>query len=249
MDVKFLFMDEKYADQGAPRKAQVTSLTGLLVPADRHREFRDRFYGLVGTALGDADHVISKWPAGQIHACDLLPGSTDQVRFSFLEGLVEVVSEFDFRIFRVGYYKTRENSSVPGGERFLVELCFHSFLYMLKDAFPETQVWPVVESDRTNRQDASFAGSMQRSDYMGSKPRVTPELMWMKDSNFGELFYMTKASGYGSVVDCVGYLLHAKWLHSRGFPLTPYKERLAEIATKLDTVEFDEVGPFSEVMR
>ena len=83
---------------------------------------------------------------------------------------------------------------------------------------------------------------------MGSKPWVTPELMWMKDSNFGELFYMTKASGYGSVVGCVAYLLHAKWLHSRGFPLKPYKERLAEIATKLDTVEFDEVGPFSEVM-
>lgn len=245
MDVKFLFMDEKYADHGAPRKAQVTSLTGLLVPADRHREFRDRFYGLVGKALGDSEHDFGIWPTGQIHAANLLPDSTDQVRFFFLESLVEIVNDFDFRIFRVAYHKTRQNASLLGGEKALVETAFMSFLYMLRDAFPETQVWPIIESDRSPRQDANFAQGMQRIDYLASQPWATPEVMWMMDSNFGELFYVTKASGYGSVVDCVAYLLHTKWLHSRGFALTPYKERLAKIATKIDTIEFDLTSPLT----
>lgn len=245
MDVKFLFLDEKYADQCAPRAARITSLTGALVPANMHREFRDRYYDLVGKAIGDPDGVISKWPDRQIHASKLLPDSTDDAHFSFLEGLVKLVNEFDFKVYRIGFHTTPQGVAGLQGETGLVEVCFINLLWVLKTSFPDTQVWPVIETDHTARQDQNFAGMMQKSDYIASRWRAKPGELWLRDSNFGEALYMTKRSGYGSLVDCVAYLLHTKWLHSRGHDLKPYKRRLAEIASQLDTVAFDEVGPLN----
>ena len=239
MTTKFFFMDEKYADQQAPQKAQVTSLTGVLIPVTAHREFRERFYGLVADAIGDPDNVISKWPYGQIHASKLLPDSTDEQRFSFLKRLVSLVNEFEFGIYRIGYYKTPKLVSMHGGEKGIIGLCFFAMLYVLKDE--ASQVWPVMEIDCSwKQQDQAFAGMMQNSDYMGV--HFGSEDMWAYNANFGEVLYMTKRSGYGALVDCVAYLLHAKWLQSIGHTQTQYKKRLAEIASNFTTVARDEVA-------
>ena len=240
MTTTFLFMDEKYADHDAPREAQVTSLTGVLIPATVHRVFRERFYRLVADAIGDPERTISKWPFGQIHASKLLPDSTDDRRFSFLEGLVSLVNELEFGIYRIGYFRTRQNVSGLGGESGIMSTCFMSMLYMLKDEIADSQVWPVMEIDHTDRQDQSFAGMVQMSDYAFS--RSASESWWVSNANFGEVLYMTKRSSYGALVDCLAYLLHAKWLRSIGQDQTPYKERLATVASNLTTVARDAVG-------
>ena len=71
MTVKFLFMDEKYADQGAPPKARATSLTGLLVPARTHPEFRRQYYELLTAAIGSTKTKTPLVP--HVHAASLLP--------------------------------------------------------------------------------------------------------------------------------------------------------------------------------
>ena len=239
MDVKFLFMDEKYEDAKAPRDAQIVALTGILVPADSHGEFRKRYYRLVGEALGDPIGVIHKWPDGRIHASSLLPDSTDEERFSFLEGLVALVNDLEFRIYRLSHVRTPENVQALGGNLGLVGTSFQSLLASLRNEFPETQVWPVMEIDRSDDQDRRFAGTIQRLDYRATRHVLPEHAKWWEDSNFGEALYVTKKSGYGSMVDCVTYLLHAKWLDSNGHKLTAFKKRLAEIATGLNTVELD----------
>ena len=241
VDVKFLYMDEKYADIKAPKGAQAVSLTGVLVPANLHGEFRDRYYALVGAALGDLDHKAPKWPDQRIHASNLLPGATNDDRYSFLEGLVRLVNEFEFRIFRLGHVRTPENVTALDGELGLVGTSFHSLLTSLRNKFPETQVWPVMEIDRSDRQDRIFAGTVQRLDYMAARRALPDQALWWKDSNFGEVLYVTKTSSYGSMVDCVSYLLHLKWLDSIGHPLTPFKKRLAEIAIGLSTIALNSV--------
>lgn len=238
MDVKFLFMDEKYADTNAPSDAQVACLTGVLVPANLHGEFRNRYYGLVGAALGDPDH---ERPDKRIHASNLLPGLTDDDRFSFLEGLVELVNEFKFRIFRLSHVKTLSNVSALDGELGLIRISFQSLLTSLRDEFPETQVWPVMEIDHSDKQDQSFAGTIQKLDYMATRGVLPEQTLWWEDSNFCEVLYVTKRSSYGSVVDCVSYLLHLKWLDANGHKLTAYKKRLAEIAAGFNTIAFDRV--------
>lgn len=243
MITKFLFMGEKYADRKAPPKAQVTSLTGVLIPAAVHRVFRERFYGLVADAIGDPDHTISKWPHELIHASELLPDSTDKERFSFFEGLVSLVNELEFGIYRIGYFGTRQNVSGLGGESGIIATCFLKMLHVLKDGIADSQVWPVMEIDHSNRQDQCFAGMVQMSDYAFS--RFGGEDWWVSNANFGEVLYITKRSGYGALVDCVAYLLHARWLRSIDPVQTPYKERLAEIASNLTTVARDVVSPLT----
>ena len=241
MEVIFLFIDEKGPDTTAPRKERVVSLTGVLVPVNRHKEFRSRYYSLLREAMAEPEHVMGR--PERVHAADLLPDCTDdEVRFMFLEGLVDLVNDLNFRIIRAGYLATRKLLTSFGGEKGVVDLCFGNILYMLRNAIADVQVWPVIETDRSHRQDMNTAGMMQRADYWASDPSITRDGMWLKDSNFGEVFYMTKSSGYGSMVDCVGYLLHAKWRQSKGYELTPYKKRLAEIASKLSTIDFDEIS-------
>ena len=150
MDVKFLFMDEKYEDAKAPKGAQTVALTGVLVPADSHGEFRRRYYGLVGDALGDPPGEINKWPDGQVHASRLLPDSTDEKRFSFFKGLVALVNEFEFRIYRLSHVRTRNNVRALGGNLGLVGTSFQGLLAWLQNEFPEMQVWPVMEIDRSD---------------------------------------------------------------------------------------------------
>lgn len=242
MNIKFLFMDEKYADQNAPKNAQTTSLTGILIPADVHGTFRKRFYGLVTDAIDDSDYEIAKWPHEVTHASKLLPDSTDDKRFIFLEGLVSLINEQEFRIYRVGYFKTPDFMTGHGGqERQIVGLCFFGLLCALQKELALSQIWPIMETDRTAEQDQSFAGLVQTLDYMTE--RFKTESVSVDNANLGEVLYMTKRSGYGALVDNVAYLLHVKWLQSVGHELTPYKKRLADIASDLiPAIAFDEIA-------
>jgi hypothetical protein len=68
--VKFLYMDETYPDFTLPREAWLVCLTGMLVPADRHREIRARFYKAVADAVGRRPNTVP--PLMEIHAVALL---------------------------------------------------------------------------------------------------------------------------------------------------------------------------------
>ena len=242
MNTKFLFMDEKYPDQGAPRNAQATSLTGVLIPATLHQTFRAQFYGLVAEAIGDPENVISKWPHKMTHASELLPDLPDDKHFRFLEGLVTLVNRLELRIYRFGYCYGGIPQAVCalGGDIVLIGDCFLRILWALKDE--GSQVWPVMETDRSNKQDQVFAGTVQISDYAHS--RFGSEGWWVSEANFGEVLYMTKRSGYGALVDCVASLLHIKWLRSISHPQTKYKERLASIASGLNpAIALDKIAP------
>jgi hypothetical protein len=240
MTTNFLFMDEKFADEGAPLGARATSLTGVLIPADTHRAFRGRFYGLVHQAIGDEQHVISPMPV--VHAMDLFRGKDDDTRFCFLDGLVQIAIDLGFRTYRVGYRPTPELLKILGGkEGVLLGLCFTSMLCCLKGELAKSVIWPVMEIDRNSlEQDRSFGGLVQNVDYMTS--RLGPASMSVQNDNLGEVLYATKKSAYGSLVDCIAYLLHLRFLRSIGQPLTSFKSRLADIASRLEPViSFDEV--------
>lgn len=239
MTVRFLFMDEKYADLNAPRPVQVVSLTGVLISPSSHKPFREKFYELVSNGIGDPENVISGWPHEHMHAARLLPDSTDEERIFLLQGLVTLVHEFDFKIYRVGYFNTRKARATFSDEKGIVGLCFVSMLYALRNE--SSQVWPVMETDRSSRQEMQFSGVVQVSDYMAS--RFGSDSMWLSKANFGEVLFTTKRSTYGALTDCMAYLLHANWLRTVGRGQTPYKERLADIASQLlPAVAMDEVA-------
>jgi hypothetical protein len=238
MEVKFLFMDEKYADDGAPAKARATALVGILVPAASHPSFRSRFYELLAVALGATKTVIPAIP--KIHASELFPGRTDEERFAFLEGLVTIVNELGFRVYRVGYLKTPKMIQLIKSEKNIPGLCFGEILRSLESELVNSAVWPVMETDGSEPQDQAFGGTLQFVDYAASL--IGKGSISLDTENLGEVLYSRKRSAHGALVDCVTYLLHMKWLRSIGLTQTPYKEHLADIASGLDpAIAVDEI--------
>lgn len=223
-------MDEKYADPKLPRSARITALTGLVVPADGHREFRERFYGLLNRVLVTPDGTIPTMPI--IHAADMLPDKDDAAKHEFFEGIVSIVLDLEFSIYRVGYGTTKELLSLfSGGESEIVRLSFLSILSCLKDRLKSDTIWPVMESDRSVAQDRGFAGMLQNFDYL--RTHLPDTAFSLDNSNLGEVLYSTKRSAYGTVVDCVAYILHAQSIQNLGAELTSFKSRLADLAALL----------------
>jgi hypothetical protein len=231
-ETKLLFMDEKYADLGASKSAQVTSLTGLLIPSASHGDFRNRYYRLISSIIEAAPNTISAIPA--VHAAELFPEADDEVRIEFLRDLVKIVVDLDFRIFRIGYYRTPELLKMCKDERGIVGLCFLSLLSCLQNELADSVIWPVMERDQSPTQDQMFAGLLQTLDY--GTYHLGSANMSVNNTNLGEVLYTTKRSAHGSVVDCLAYLLHLHFLKGIGHRQTLYKERLAELACPLTSI-------------
>lgn len=234
--IAFLYMDEKYMDGGAPPEMRATSLTGLLVPADAIVEFRSRFLKL----LPDFDEGSMAYET-DIHATDLFRNHDDVIRFGFLDGLVSLANELDCGVYRRGFTLAGDWQPEAGDEAALLRQCFLSILIDVAEFETSSQVWPVMETDHSDLQDRNFAGFgrwMEHAttylDELGDGVENLIDDEYMVDiSRFGEVHYVTKRSVMGNAVDCLAYILHAKWLVDRGFVVSEHKARLAEIGSKL----------------
>jgi hypothetical protein len=170
----------------------------------------------------------------EIHAASLFPSHPEEIHFRFYEELVRLVIDLELRIYRIGYYATRKLKTTFDGEGGIVGLCFMSMLLCLKTELAHSQIWPVMEIDQTPKQDRHFAGLVQRLDHATS--RLGSSAMSIDNENLGELLYTTKRSAHGAVVDCMAYLLHQGFLRSIDHHQTPYKSRLADIASGLKSM-------------
>ncbi len=244
MPTKFFYMDEHYADpktyhsgnSGSRRAA--TSLTGVTVPMNIHRDFRHRYYRYVAEASDKSDGTTPSLPL--VHAAELLPGVDDERKFAFLEKVVSMVIEFRFSIYRVEYYETPQTINAFNGREGLISMCFASLLHCLREELRENELWPVMETNGQPSQDRAFAGHLQAIDYFTAL--VGQANVSVDNFNLGELLYNTKRSSYGSVTDIVSYLLDARASKLSGKNLSAFKTRLAVIAGGLvSAIAFDEV--------
>lgn len=231
-------MDETYSDFTLPRAAWAVALTGMLVPAERHREIRARFYGALAQVVGSKPGIV---PAFQeVHAAALFPLSNDDDRIAFLQEMASLITEFDLSLYRVGYVRSRDLLAMNGSDKSILGLCFGGILELLKPELERSSIWPVMETDRTDEQDKTFPAQIQLSDYFES--HVGSDVMSRDSRNLGEVLYSTKRSIHGSIVDCAAYLLNVRTVAGLGLPLSPFKQRIHEVAKTLaPAVRFDEV--------
>lgn len=230
--MKFLFMDETYMARRA--RGSATSLTGLLVPAASHARVRDRFQALL-KPVGATDGQTLNRPI-DVHAADLFKdlGVGDEVRLAFLNGVAQLCLDHEFKIYRIGYYN---DAGLPAGldsEKALLGLCFVSMLWTLGDELRAGMIWPIMERDGSAEQDNRFAGQVRSIDYYTA--HLGSGAMSVDNQNLGELFYSTKHSAYGALVDCVAYLRHVTHLETSGVPLSPFKRELASISSRFTPI-------------
>ena len=251
--VLMCYLDEKYADSGVSRELQVTSLTGVYVPADRVVKFRRRLYSLL-TNIFLYDATDSRIPRFvPCHASELFKDAeksdgtevTDEDRLEFLKRLVSIVNDMDLYVVRYGY---RRND---GMERLSSHLGKDFFTYE-KDALG--MIFPgFLPSSRATNHDSESERSIGSSepvvfycmedDSSAKQRRIfhenTYDNMWYREflganmsldfDQIGDVLSYKKGDALGVLPDCIGYILHQKWLRERGHHLTKFKSDMAEI--------------------
>ena len=241
--VAFLYMDEKYANTDSPAALQATSLTGFLLSASVYPVFRNRLYRILP---GFADGV-DNYPI-QVHASDLFRDRADEDHFEFYGDLVSLVNELGCRIFRRGFNFSPGHRQLRRYQHMLLRFCFKSMLAAVQDLGDAGLIWPVMETDRTDVQDEMFAGYVRWTDHatsyldaIGDGVQELIEDGIMVDNNMiGDMHYVSKRSIIGSVVDCLAYLLHCRWIQDSGGRLSNYKVQLVDIARRLDQSLLDD---------
>ena len=181
---------------------------------------------------------------------------TDSDRKEFLRGLISIVNDMEFHIVRIGYRRNEgieelrsmtvqhnskyENYSVFEKE-ILLEIIFSNFLppRVSHDeqrqkqlfVFPSNcTIYYCVENDNSYSQQKVFqkdtSTSMWRQEFIGNSMSVNFDLV-------GGVYSYTKGEVLGVLPDCIGYLLHQRWLEHEGYSLSPFKSQLAKLCDEI----------------
>lgn len=228
--MRLMFMDERFAHPRDHDDAKATSLTALIVDPERHSDTRASYYALL---LGAIPREPGVWPnLPDVHAMNLFPDATDEVRLDFLLGVARLALTQDFQIYRVGYKNNRHFGESSGDEKHVLSLCLTSIQFCIERDNIGHVIWPVMELDRSYKnQDQRFPGSMQNLDWMTTV--FDGAGMSLDNQRWGEILYHTKRSIYGAMTDCFSYILHQRFRRDAGEVLTEFKRQVAAIGDDL----------------
>ena len=237
MESVHVYLDEKYADQNAEKKYQVTSLTGAYMTASQVVTFRKRYFSLLRNLLPLPPGKIPPLP--KVHACALFPDQSDQVKFRFMEGLVSIVNSMGINVVRIGYLRNdgieglfnEINGTLHNGKyanfekKFLIRWCLSPFLSSNGDYLFNF----FMERDGTKLQYHHF--QQETNQWLGQFfPR---EAIVIDYNKVGDISFYAKDLPGGVLPDCMGYLLHLRWRKNRGDRLSPFLLRMVEICNGL----------------
>ena len=251
------YLDEKYADQGLCRDLQVTSLTGIYISVHKVVDFRRRLYSLLRKIfLYEVKGTRIPLPI-PCHASELFKDAkksngrkvTDKDRIDFLRGLICIVNDMNLQIVRFGYrrnddlekLKSRVNEDYNTFEKHLLGSIFSSFMpaTVFDDDQLETNndptpskytVYYCMETDNSPLQQWHFQQNttinMWHREFFG-------ESMTVDFDQVGDVLTYTKGDAPGVLPDCIGYILHQRWLKQQGYELTQFKLEMAEVCNEI----------------
>jgi lysophospholipase len=228
MPIRVLYMDEQYIDPKTHKnqshsRRSATIITSLLVDPSTTRDFKNKFYRLFRNTMQNNKEPIGYIP--NFHASNMDRNTPDEDKIQFLLGVSMLVREYNFKIYRIGYYDAiKPTKIIP---KPMLGLCFFSIISSIDT--DKYQIWPVMESDGSSSQDSAFAGTIQFSDNLYSL--YGPEMLSIDIENIGDVHYTTKKSPFGIAVDCISYILDAASLDPDS--ISPFKRRIAQIAKNL----------------
>ena len=251
------YLDEKYADQGQCRDLQVTSLTGVYIMANKVTAFRRRLYSLLRDIfLFDVKGTLIPLPI-PCHASELFKDAkksdgtivTDKDRINFQRRLIGIVNDMNLQIVRFGYrrnddlekLKTNSDENYNTFEKHLLGLIFSAFMpdAIFDDDTIESSddhsaskytVYYCMENDNSPLQQWHFqqntAINMWHQEFLGKSATVDFDQV-------GDVLSYTKGDAPGVLPDCIGYMLHHRWLKHQGHKLTPFKLELVKVCNEI----------------
>ncbi len=139
MNLNFLFLDECYNDE-----MNVSSLSGLLIPANKYIELRNKFFKNLEEAIKPQEGVINLRPP-ELHGSNLLRDADDKTKLKAFEGITNLIIDNKLEIYRVGYFITKTLKKVFVEDEKLLGLSWYAILTMLQPKLEQEAIIPIMD--------------------------------------------------------------------------------------------------------
>jgi hypothetical protein len=244
MGLSFLFLDECQSDALDATDTRISSLTGLLVPAENYKALRERFYSLNMWAIRTGHNEFNLNPP-ELHGSDFLRSEDDSRKLKTFTELVDLVVNGGVDVYRIGYYVTGRLRSAFASDPKLIGLCWFSMVNKLQAVLEERAVVPVMDmgDDYLVR---CLSGQVRSMDILRAVDCKNMSVNWTENL-FGEVFYAdSRFSALIQVADIVSYLRHTADMHREGRLLTTFRQKLLQIAEAIEpAIAFEEIIAFN----
>ncbi|MCK5374656.1 MAG: DUF3800 domain-containing protein [Alphaproteobacteria bacterium] len=232
----FLFIDESIIELN--RNKKLYTYNAIKVPVSVYSELRSNLYNSISKVLGhNNQNEIRAIP--ELHYNDFLPEENDDIKFSVMSEIVNAIIKYDIKIYRVGYYRTKETEKIVFKDNIdsqFYSLCWFGIQSVTTEIRKENLLIPVV--------DAGFNGSFQsRVDGFGH-PQKLVDQMWEKHSegislgyadNIAETSFVdSKFSIFVQAADCITGLRNTIIQNSNNTEISEYKKQMGDISQLLD---------------
>jgi hypothetical protein len=232
MNLKFLFLDESKSEPLDSAGTQISSLTGLLVPAESYPLLRATFYDALAWSIQPGPGIVNMSPP-ELHGCDLLRSEDDERKVEVLGRIVDLVVNGGVGVYRVGYYVTEPLKQAFQADPGLLGLCWLGVLAAVQPVLGQFAIVPVMDMGDRNlvRILSGLVRSLDILRSAGSGPYLS---IVGTERLLGEVFYADSAhSVFVQVADLVSYLRLTSDLNREGRHLSPFRQRILELARKL----------------
>jgi hypothetical protein len=241
VNISFLFLDECQSEPLDSLGTRISSLTGLLIPAERYAGLRDQFYSALTWSTQPSEGVVKVNPP-ELHGRDLLRGESDERKLAVLQRVVELVVDGQVIVYRVGYYVTPRLKQAFSTDKRLLGICWFGILAQLQPVLAERGIVPIM--DMADRELARILSTPIRTmDVMRARGHADNLSLLHTENLFGEVYYAdSRYSAFMQVADLVSYLLHSADMHREGKDLSDFRRMMVALSDALHpAVSYDQI--------
>jgi len=245
-DTNFIYIDESITE-----KADLASLTGLIIPGDKFEIVRKEFYKVMSVIL---DYLYPNRDVNSIdfppilHANSFLQNSkenrsidfsniTDKIRIEVITMLVDIINNFNLKIVRNGYSNYKEVKMFTKGDEKLYSLNWFAISGYLDNTFePNVKFICVMDGTNLNMIRLISSGLLHSNSIKELNPKIAKSLHLNFPNRFyGNVFYTpAKYSEFIQLVDLYSYLLQKRDYVNITGDTSVYSRKLIEIIEKVD---------------
>lgn len=248
--MNLMFLDECYSAPVRSDSTFISSMTAVIIRADKYNSVRAGFYGILKPFIIPTDNTINLMPP-ELHGNALLrdePDDDDRKKLSAFHQVVDLVIENQLDVYRVGYYITPEFKTTFQTDERGVSMCWLGITAVTQPAYENEQLIAIM--DGFNKETVGKMSSMIRGcDIIRSAGSGDSISLKNTENIIGEVFFAdSRYSVMIQIVDIVAYLRNVNDLSMEGWKFSSFKEKVLAEAKRLDSVmKHDEVIELNKI--
>lgn len=245
--MNLMFLDDSYSPKLRSDSTFISSMTAVIIPADKYNSIRAGFYGILKPYISPKDNTINLMPP-EIHGQALLPDEPNERKLHTFQQIVDLVIENQLDVYRVGYYITPEFQTTYKDDERGTSFCWLGITAVTQPAYKNEQLIAIMDGF-----DKKTVGKMSlmisHCDIMRSAGRGGSISLNNTENIIGEVFYAdSRYSVMIQIVDIVAYLRNVNDQSEEGWTFSSFKEKVLAEAKRLDSVmKHDEVVELNKI--